>query len=289
MIDDLRITVLVENTVRRPGLLAEHGWALWIEADGHRLLFDAGQGEVLPHNADRLGIQLDTVEKIVVSHGHFDHTGGLADVLHAAPHADLYLHPAALERKYHREKRPPHRSIGIPQWDKRTLRGQAQSLTRTREPTELIPGVSVTGEIPRRNDFEDTGGPFYRDLSCTDPDPLTDDQAMFIETPAGLVVVLGCAHAGIINTLDYIAELTDRSPIHTVIGGMHLMRSSLERIDATVDALLAHGVQKVGTAHCTGIRATTRLWSRMPGECFECAAGSTLSIPEPTDHSSRGD
>ena len=171
MIRDLRITVLVENTVRRSDLLAEHGWALWIEADGRRIIFDTGQGKVLHRNVKHLEIALDTVEMVVISHGHFDHTGGLKDVLSVARQTDLYMHPAALEKKYHREKTPPHRSIGIPSSDEHALRGQTRSLTWTRGPTELARGINLPGEIPRRNDFEDTGGPFYRDSPCTEPDP----------------------------------------------------------------------------------------------------------------------
>ena len=105
--------MLAENTVRGANLLAEHGLAFWIEADGHRILFDTGQGKVLRHNAEHLEIPLDTAEMVVISHGHFDHTGGLKDVLGAAGQIDLYLHPAALDKKYYREKTPPHRSIGI--------------------------------------------------------------------------------------------------------------------------------------------------------------------------------
>jgi len=283
MINDLRITVLAENTVRQANLLAEHGLALWVELDGRRILFDTGQGKVLRQNAEHLEISLDATETIVISHGHFDHTGGLKDVLSTAGQIDLYLHPAALNKKYYREKTPPHRGIGIAGFDERTLRGRTQSLTWTREPTELMAGVHVTGEIPRRNDFEDTGGPFYRDESCTEADPLLDDQALYVETPAGTVVVLGCAHAGVVNTLDYIVTLTDRDRVYAVLGGMHLIRATARRLEATVAALKRYGVQKVGTAHCTGMRAASYLWSHLPGECFECSVGSVFTVQNGMD------
>lgn len=278
MINDLRITVLAENTVRQANLLAEHGLALWVELDGRRILFDTGQGKVLRQNAEHLEISLDATETIVISHGHFDHTGGLKDVLSTAGQIDLYLHPAALNKKYYREKTPPHRGIGIAGFDERTLRGRTQSLTWTREPTELMAGVHVTGEIPRRNDFEDTGGPFYRDESCIEADPLLDDQALYIETPAGIIAVLGCAHAGVVNTVDYVAELTGRDRIHAVLGGMHLARATTQRLEATVEALKRYDVRKIGAAHCTGIRATSYLWSQLPNECFECSVGSVFSL-----------
>ena len=274
MIHNLRITVLAENTTRRADLLAEHGLALWIEADGHRILFDTGQGKVLRHNARELKVPLDTAEMVVISHGHFDHTGGLKNVLDSNQQVAVCLHPAALEPKYARKKTPPHRNIGIPGSVGQDLGGRARRLVWTRGPTKCIDGVYVTGQIRRRNPLEDTGGPFYRDPSCTDPDPLLDDQALYIETSAGLVVVFGCAHAGVVNTLDYIAELTGQRRFHAVLGGMHLLQATQQRLEATAIALERYSVERVGTAHCTGMRAASYLWGQLPDRCFECSAGS---------------
>jgi len=278
MIEDLRITVLAENTTGGSDLLAEHGLAFWIEADGHRILFDTGQGKVLLPNAARLGIPLRETEIVVLSHGHYDHTGGLTTVLDAAPHVDVFLHPSALKDKYARTKSLPHRSIGIPDLDETALRRQVGSLTWTRLPTEVIRGMHVTGEIPRRNDFEDTGGPFYLNPICTEADPLLDDQALFIETSAGLVVLLGCAHAGVVNTLDYIAELTGLDRFHAVLGGMHLVRATTDRLKATVQALARYRVEQIGPAHCTGMRGTTHLWSKLSDRCFACSVGSAFTV-----------
>ena len=283
MIDRMQITVLSENTARGVDVLAEHGLALWIEADGRRILFDTGQGKVLRHNAQQMDVPLHEADVIVISHGHFDHTGGLKDVLDSAAEVDLYLHPAALDAKYHQEKNPPHRSIGIPQLDEPMLRQRVCNLVWTRRPTEVTRGVHVTGEIPRRTDFEETGGAFYLDDACTEPDPLLDDQALYLETRAGLVVVLGCAHAGAVNTLDYVVQLTGGEPIVAVLGGMHLVRANKERLDATVAAFQRHGVQRIGAAHCTGLPATVYLWSQLPGRCFECSVGSTFTVGKASD------
>ena len=288
MIDDLRMTVLAENTAGGANLLGEHGLAFWIEADGRRILFDTGQGKVLHHNAQCLEVPLDAAQMVVISHGHFDHTGGLKDVLGTAGQIDLYLHPAALKEKYHREKTPPHRSIGIPALDEQALHERTRNLMWTGVPTKLMGGVYVTGEIPRRNDFEDTGGPFYRDESCTEADPLLDDQALYIEMPVGTVVVLGCAHAGVVNTLDYIAELTGQVQVYAVLGGMHLVNATPQRLEATVAALKRYGVKKVGTAHCTGMRAASYLWSQLSGECFECSVGSVFTVQNGTNNADGG-
>ena len=277
MIKELRITVLVENTVRSSGLLGEHGLAFWIEADGRRILFDTGQGKVLCHNSQCLEVPLPTAEMIAISHGHYDHTGGLNDALGEGGQTDLYLHPAALGTKYYKEQTPPHRDIGIPFLDEQALRDRARKLVLVTEPTELIEGVHLTGEIPRLNDFEDTGGPFYLDRSCAKRDPLLDDQAIYIETSAGIVVVLGCAHSGVVNTLDYVSELTGQDQIFAVLGGMHLVHASPQRLIATVEALKRYVIRKIGAAHCTGMKAASHLWSQLPEECFECCVGTEFS------------
>jgi len=161
MIRSLRITVLVDNIAREPGLLAEHGLSLWIEADGRRILFETGQGQALKPNAGRLGIDLERADAVVLSHGHYDHTGGLAELPSLGAESAVYLHPLALEAKYSRMPTPSHKAIGIPDRAGRYLLSSSCRLVATRPPTEVSSGVFVTGQIPRRTPFEDTGGPFF--------------------------------------------------------------------------------------------------------------------------------
>jgi 7,8-dihydropterin-6-yl-methyl-4-(beta-D-ribofuranosyl)aminobenzene 5'-phosphate synthase len=148
--------------------------------------------------------------------------------------------------------------------------------------TEIYEGIFMTGPIPRTTPYEDVGGRFFLDDACTQPDPLADDQALFIESPQGINVILGCAHAGVVNTLQYIQQVTKGKPIHTVMGGMHLLAASPDRIDQTIAALRQMGVQRIGPAHCTGCAATAALWTAFPGKCFSCSTGSgiTLEIDE---------
>lgn len=273
-----RITVLVENTASGHDLLAEHGLAFWIEFGRHRVLFDTGQGNVLSGNAHQLGVRLELTDAVILSHGHYDHTGGLPNLLQTRPRPKVYAHPAAFQSKYARNTDGTVRNIGIPSLDESKVRQKAHELIWTNGPTEICPGLFVTGKIPRVTDFEDTGGPFFLDQQCHQPDPLIDDQAVYFDSSEGTVVLLGCAHAGVINTLQYIRQLTDHKPIHALMGGMHLMNASRERIHRTVESLEQFEIDLLAPAHCTGMVATTELCTAFANTCLPCAVGATMEF-----------
>jgi len=274
-----RITLLVENTATGQGLLAEHGLSFWIEHRGHRILFDTGQGFVLKNNAHRLNIPIEKAGAVALSHGHFDHTGGLAGVLDVENPPALFLHPDALTPRYPRLPDGTSREIGMPPLGVEAVRKRSSPVW-TESPTEVCAGIHVTGTIPRQNDFEDSGGPFFSDCACKKPDEFADDQALYVETAQGTVVILGCAHAGIVNTLKYVQTLTDNRPIHTVIGGMHLVAASPERMNKTVDALRLLNVQRLMPAHCTGFPAMARLWQEFPERYTFCPTGTIIEFDE---------
>jgi 7,8-dihydropterin-6-yl-methyl-4-(beta-D-ribofuranosyl)aminobenzene 5'-phosphate synthase len=275
----ISLTILSENTVREAGLLGEHGLSYWLETGTHRVLFDTGQGMVLEKNAAKLGIDIGQADAIVLSHGHYDHVSGLPYALEAAPEAALWFHPAATEKKFIRSPKGTARRISTDFMEAGDF-GKSRIVHRVTEPAEVVPGVWVTGGIPRTNDFENVGGPFFLDEELTVPDPMADDMAVFLPGPAGLSVIFGCAHAGGINTLDHIFRQTGSLPAHTLIGGLHLAAASPERMDRTVAALRALTPQRMGFCHCTGIAATVRLWNEFPGRCFQAHAGLKMDFAE---------
>jgi len=259
-------------------MLAEHGLAYWIDCDGRRVLFDTGQGNVLAGNAHRLGIPLHDVDSIILSHGHYDHTGGLAELLRNSRAVSLYVHPAAFHAKYARNRDGTAREIGIPVASQEALHSHPPQVIRTESPTTVVKGLRVTGHVPRIADFEDTGGPFFLDVACSKPDPLIDDQSLFFETTEGIVVLLGCAHSGVVNTLQYVSELSGNKPIRAVIGGMHLVSASPARIAQTIDAFRRFRLQLLAPAHCTGMPATAALWTVFPTICVACHVGKTYEF-----------
>jgi len=275
----LRITTLVEDTAGGRGLLAEHGLAFWIELGQQKILFDTGQGLVLTGNARQLGIHLEQAEAVIISHGHYDHTGGLSETLRLARQARVYAHPVALMPKYARNTDGSTREIGIPLLNEEKVREQAD-LILTEKPVEIGEGFFLTGPVPRRTDFEDVGGQFFTDPACLHPDLLLDDQSAFIDTPAGTIVILGCAHAGVINTLDYIRELTGNRRIHTVLGGMHLLSAGSVRMHKTVDELCRIDARRLIPCHCTGFAALAWLWHAFPDQCALCHVGTIFDWNE---------
>ena len=273
----IKITTLVDN-ITSGKFLFEHGLSFSIEYDGKQVLFDTGQSDIIVKNAKLLGINLAQTDAIVLSHGHYDHTGGLKAVLNIASKVTLYLHPEALKPRFSR-KGNRTKMIGIPDSIKEIIHALAdKKRVWTEMPTEVFPGLFITSRIPRITDFEDTKSSFFIDKNCQKADTLPDDQAMFFNSPRGLVVLLGCAHAGVVNTLHYVAKLSGEKCIYAVIGGMHLLNASAERIEYTIDAIRQYNVQKIGLAHCTGNKAIGKFKSAFPGQCFLCSVGKRIEL-----------
>lgn len=277
-LNDVRITVLVENMARGRHLLGEHGLSFYIEVGDHRILFDTGQGKVIRNNAEVLGIDLEGVDTVVLSHGHYDHAGGFAALPVRASSRRVFIHPSAFETKYSRHPDGSVHDVGLPELARAALQGRAAELVWSREPTEVVENVLATGEIPRHTAYEDVGGAFFTDQACTKPDLLADDQALAIRTPQGIVLLLGCAHSGFVNTIDHVARLLGEGQFHAVIGGMHLIGASNERIKATLKALEKYDVRLIGPCHCTGATATASLWQHFTDRCRECSVGTVFEF-----------
>jgi len=273
---NVSITILTDNHAAE-SLETEHGFALWIETPGQHILFDTGRGDALLRNAEALGINLGLTDIVVLSHGHYDHTGNLAAVFRQAPHAQLYLHPDALLERYSIHEQP--KPIGMPEASREALkRIPGEQCHWITGPLQIAERVWLTGPVPRETTYEDTGGPFFLDEAGTCADPIADDLSLCIETPAGLVVCLGCCHAGVVNTLNYCVALVGTRSLDAVLGGMHLLHASEERLVKTAEALKAYTIPRVVPCHCSGDAASAFLAQRLGPSVQQGYAGLKLTF-----------
>lgn len=245
------LTVLVDNQAGC-GCLAEHGFALWIERGDRRYLLDTGQGTALAENVRALGVDLGRANALVLSHGHYDHTGAVPMVLGAAPHVHVYCHSGVTEPRYS-IRDGQARDIRMPMFSMRALATLPIERMHWNGGSQLIGDrIGLSGSIPRWTDFEDAGGPFFFDPHALRADPVSDDQALWISTDKGLIVCMGCCHAGLINTLSHLREVTGESRIRAVIGGLHLGSASRERLEKTAQSLRDMNPGLMIPCHCTG-------------------------------------
>ena len=275
---EIQITTLSENTANI-GFLAEWGLSILVEADGQKVLFDTGRSFSTVHNAQLLGLDLSAVDRIVLSHGHQDHTGGLYEVLRRAGQKEVIAHPAIWEKKYGARQGERERYAGIP-FAREVLESLGASFNLAKEPVKLSDSMMTTGEIPMVTDYEEVDHNLYvRESGGQRPDSLADDLALIIDTEFGLVVILGCAHRGIVNTLRHAQKLTGKELIYAAIGGTHLFRASEERLRKTVIALREMGVQRLGVSHCTGFAASAYLAREFGDAFFLNNAGTRFTLP----------
>jgi 7,8-dihydropterin-6-yl-methyl-4-(beta-D-ribofuranosyl)aminobenzene 5'-phosphate synthase len=276
----IQITTLSENTASALGLLAEWGLSILVETDEAVVLLDSGQSFSAVRNADVMGIDLKKVNRIVLSHGHSDHVGGLLNIVRLIRKPlEIIAHPDVLAAKYSGKQEDKRRYVGVP-FQIAALESLGARFNLSRKPVKITDHIMTTGEIPEVTDFEQIEPDhfFVKDDSEWQHDSLADDQALIINAEAGLIVVLGCAHRGIINTLYHAREISGRQEIQMVIGGCHLMNASNERINKTITALKELDVRKIGVSHCTGQETSAIMAQELGERFFFNNAGTQIKI-----------
>ena len=286
-IEKIEITTLSENSVADIYYVAEWGLSFHISVEGGpSILFDTGFRQACTYNAQVAGIRLSDVDLIVLSHGHSDHTGGLQSVLQKIKyerpdrdHVDILCHPAAIEPQY--VKHTDHYFYrGCPHHIDE-LKGLGAYFKTSSEPTWLTEDIVVSGEVPMKTEFESVAPIcFLKKNGHYVSSLVDDDQALFFKTNKGLLVISGCAHRGIINTIMHGRALTGTDEVFMVIGGTHLLNTTREQQEKTLEALKTFGVKKIGVSHCTGMKPAGYLSEQLgPERFFFNNAGARITFP----------
>ncbi len=249
----LRLTMLVDTRGRVPELRTEPGLSLLVEVGAQRWLLDTGSSSAFLANLERLRGPNLGMNGLVLSHGHQDHSGGLPEALHQWPDLEVVAHVAAPQARWSLYQGHPPRPLGMPQASQRAL---ARAHRRPVEGMlELAPGLGVLGPPPAPFPEEARSGPFFLDPEGLEPDPFLDELSLWIDTPEGLVVVLGCCHGGLVGTLDHLLATTGARRLRAVVGGFHLAKAGKGRLAFTAEGLRRLGSPALYPCHCSGAEA----------------------------------
>ena len=284
----LKITTL--STMLADEGIGEWGYAALVEVDGHRILFDTGaRPRTVLENARELGIDLSSVEDVVLSHNHGDHTGGLLTLRRELQKQS----PLALSRAHVGEDifTPRLNARGVDANgllpDKTAYEATGARFVQHARATEIFPGVWLTGPVPRVHPEKSYGAGLTLKLASGDvPDTIPEDSSLVIVSESGLIVLSGCGHAGIVNIAEHARSLAAGAPLLAVIGGLHTFDASDETLAWTARQLKGFGVRYLLAGHCTGIEATYRLRQDL-GLAREtavvAAVGSSFTLGEGID------
>ena len=276
-----RITILCENLVGRLVGSGEHGFSAFIETDKGNYLFDTGSGRSIVPNSLALNKDLKSIQKIFLSHGHYDHTGGLPEVLKLKGKVDVHAHPHVfLDRiaVLKEEDREIKRFIGI-LYKKRYLESLGANFVFNTDFTEVEKGLFLTGEVPRQTNFEKPDPRLFSEMDgAMTNDLFLDDQSLILDTDKGIVLILGCAHSGMINIINHVINKMGKEKFHSILGGTHLDFLTPEQLEESIKSLKRMEIGKIGVSHCTGMKAAFRLHQEFGDRFFYGCVGSVLEI-----------
>ena len=287
-LDRLRIVVVAEDSVQyESSYLGQHGVSFFLTAERgdmtcHVLVDVAQNPDALLENMKQMEILPSSVDAIVLTHCHYDHTQGVARMIKAIGKQDLPViaHPDLF--RLHFVSDPYLRQIGVMEGDRRPdIEAAGGILYLTRDPLEITPGLMTTGEVKRQTDFEEVGmNLFTMENGRLHGDLMLDDISVIANVKdKGIVIVTGCSHAGIVNITKQATELTGGEKVHGILGGLHLIEAADARIRKTTQGLQEFSPDWISAGHCTGFRAQVSLYTAFKDRFFPLQTGVRFNVP----------
>ena len=285
MIKNACLTVLIEDSLEKKdkkGLAAKHGLSVLVEGEVNdasvRVLMDSGpSAEALLNNVDVLDVNLRKIDAVLLSHGHYDHTDGLMGALKSVgKRVPVLAHPEAFNLKFSVDPKLRFNGSAFTVAD---VEGAGGILFLSKGSVKIASNIMTTGEIERLTSYERVEGFWTIKNNRVVKDSMPDDQALVIDMKdKGLVVITGCAHAGVVNTVNYVRKITGTSRVYAVLGGFHLIDASEERIEATIRDLASFDPMFLGPCHCTGEKAISRIKEAFGDKCHRLRTGDTVTL-----------
>jgi 7,8-dihydropterin-6-yl-methyl-4-(beta-D-ribofuranosyl)aminobenzene 5'-phosphate synthase len=269
----MRVTLLVDNEAASDVLRSEHGLSFLVETDDVSVLFDTGQTDAWLHNLIALGRDPDAIKVAAISHGHYDHTGGLVKAIQELSDAAYYAHPECFQPKYARTN-DELRYIGTAV----EVVSQKGVFTLNRSPVEILPGVILSGEIPLKMEMHSSDSKFWAGGDNPVRDTFEDEQCVIIRNNGLTAVLVGCAHRGLENNVLAAMAVVGTTRIDLLAGGFHLADAGEDRLESLADFLERVNVGHIACCHCTGANAFEYLRSKLGSRVAQALAGVTWEI-----------
>lgn len=277
---EMKVTTLIENSADENNiLLSEHGLSFYIEADGKKILFDTGKSGDFIINADRLKINLSDLDYVVLSHGHYDHSGGFRNLVDKTGNRfRLIIGNGFFNKKYKVDEGNTYKYNGN-SFDENYLKENGISAKYVKEYTYTISeNIMFFSGLKRKMEFEKLNQKFFIEKNGQYiSDDFSDEIIMAVKVKNGLMVVLGCSHVGMVNILETIMERTNM-PIYGIIGGTHLIEADELRLNSTISFLKEKNIQIVGVSHCTGEKAVEKIKSELGERFLYVNTGSVIKV-----------
>jgi len=266
----MRIITLIENLVYTKGLFAEHGLSYYIDTGNKKILFDSGQGGNFMINAKTLGVNIQEIDAVVISHGHYDHTGGLYPFMQANDRAKLFIKKEAFLPKFH----GTDRFIGVT-YNPLLLDGRIEYVDRI---IEIDKDVFIMPDIPIKNPLDTNFHDFYiRKADVFKPDEFDDELFLAIRRSNGISVISSCSHRGITNIIDAAISFSDLQ-VDTILGGFHIRHCGASQLEVIILYLERFNARSIGVCHCTGVEKYAELAYHFMKRVFYNHTGHSIEI-----------